>query len=436
MLSLSKRVLVSMLVGFVIGVLVVSLYTLHSIKQVRRVAAYAQASALVAGYDRTQDINQLPSSFNNDLISYTLYSHKGEVLSFSDNRTKPLKLKPKVVYNNSWLPDLETHGDRIGVPVTLLNGDILMVSQIDNTNRVLIEQVVFESIKVMLVALLHLTVLFSFIVYWTVKWTLSPVRKAALATDKISVSNPLPIPTEQQPKEILPLIQSVNSAVDRLTKSYHAQQRFIADAAHELRTPLTVLKLRLNRIQDSNLKDLKQAQVDVEQIQNLTDKLLELARLESVMLAPDSQPDSVNIVRLLRESIAENYPLFEQSNRNIILEHYTQPVTVTGYPHLLSLSFKNLIDNAFHHGKGDLKINAQSNVEGNIDIYFSDEGLTPPVEIQNTLFKRFKKADNISRGSGLGLSIVAQVVRHHRGSVSFRHSKHTRIRVRIPAAFN
>lgn len=378
MLSLNKRVLVSMLVGFVLGVLVVSMYAIQSIKQVRRVAAYAQASALVSGFDSTQDINQLPRTFNGDPISYTLYSKQGQVISFSDNRTRPLKLKPEVVYSRSWLPELETRGNRIGVPVTLENGDILMVSQVDNANRALIEEVVKESFKVMLVALIHLVMVFSFIVYWTVRWTLSPVKTAARAANEISVNNPQPIPVDKQPAEIMPLIESVNGAIGRLTKAYQAQQQFIADAAHELRTPLAVLKLRLSHVQKtSGDSEVLQAQSEVKQIQNMTDKLLELARLEGVNTNQEPENQVVNLPRLIREVIAERYPLYEQAEREIDLEIQGEPQPVFASPNLLMLAFRNLIDNALHHGAGTLTITIDYESPESVQLYFKDEGTSP-----------------------------------------------------------
>lgn len=437
MLSLNKRVLISIFVGFVLGVLVVSMYAIQSIKQVRRVAAYAQASALVSGFDSTQDINQLPSTFNDAPISYTLYSKQGEVISFSDNRTQPLKLKSEVVYSRTWFPELETRGNRVGVPVTLGNGDILMVSQVDNANRELIEQVVRESFKVMLVALIHLVVVFLFIVHLTVRWTLSPIKAAASTANEISINNPQSIPIKRQPSEIMPLIKSVNGAIDRLTKAYQAQQQFIADAAHELRTPLAVLKLRLSHVQKtSGDREISQAQDEVKQIQNMTDKLLELARLEGVSSNQESKQQSVNLPHLIREVIVERYPLYEQADREMHLEIQGKPQPIVASPNLLMLAFRNLIDNALHHGVGTLTITINYESRESVQLYFKDEGISPKPELRNTLFERFKKVNINSYGSGLGLAIVKQVVTQHYGGVWFCESESTKIAIYLPLISN
>ncbi|MDK9735745.1 HAMP domain-containing histidine kinase [Vibrio sp. D404a] len=431
-MSLNKRVVVSILVGFILGILTVSLYAVHSVKQVRRVAAYAQATALVTGYDRTQDINQLPIIFNDEPISYTLFDRDGNVLQVSDDREKPLKLKPNIVYSGGWLPTLETRGDRMGVPVTLDNGDILMVEQVDTKNGQLIFQVVEESIKVMLIALVHLGLLFSLIVYWAVRWTLSPVKAAAQAADTISTSNPTLISRNKQPKEILPLIDAVNGAIGRLTEAYQAQQRFIADAAHELRTPLTVLSLRLNQLNSTGCKELGQAESELQQIQHLTEQLLELARLEGVMENSKTPQESIDVNRLLRECIVDSYPLFDNANREVELEASPHQIQLSGYSHLLKSGFRNLLENAFYHGEGIVTVTSQS-YKDYFEVIISDEGESPSAELRQHLFERFKKANVSSGGSGLGLSIVKQIVHFHGGHITFMDTPTTKIKMQFPS---
>ena len=57
------------------------------------------------------------------------------------------------------------------------------------------------------------------------------------------------------PAEVLPMIDAVNGALDRLAVAYDIERRFTADAAHELRTPLAVLSLRLQQMEMSGVED-------------------------------------------------------------------------------------------------------------------------------------------------------------------------------------
>ncbi|MGB0893991.1 MAG: sensor histidine kinase [Parashewanella sp.] len=431
MLSLNKRIQISILVGFIIGATLVSLYSIKAVKQIRRVTAHAQAAVLVDGFNRTQDINSLPKEFAGEKLSYTLYNSKGEVISFSNDLIRPLKLKSHIVTAQSWLPDLTNHGDKIGVPVTLSNGDILMVSKYDRLHKTQIMQVVNDTTKYMLLALIHFSIFYVFIVYAIVRWTLSPIKKAAQAAKQISINNPKLIPTEKQPHEIVPLLNAVNGAVTRLTKAYNSQKQFIADAAHELRTPLTALSLRLKQVEHLKDSEVTKAHFELEQIQNLTEQLLELARLEGITNTSHLNHENINLCRLLRESIANHYPLFEQKNRAIELENSQNDIHVKGFSHLLSLVLKNLLDNALNHGSGRVLVGVTS-TKKTVNIYVGDQGESPSKDIQKKLFQRFYKAEVHSSGSGLGLAIVAEIIKIHDGKISFCGTQKTRIKISLP----
>ena len=68
---------------------------------------------------------------------------------------------------------------------------------------------------------------------------MAPLR---LASDRAATIGPrsarVRLPTQGMPSEVLPLVQAVNGALDRLDQALDSQRRFTADAAHELLTPL------------------------------------------------------------------------------------------------------------------------------------------------------------------------------------------------------
>src|SRR5581483_11274379 len=81
------------------------------------------------------------------------------------------------------------------------------------------------------------------------------------------------------PNEILPLVQAVNQALDRLEAGFRVQREFTADAAHELRTPLTILRSRIDTLADRQVAEaLRQ---DIAGMSRIVSQLLDIAELET-----------------------------------------------------------------------------------------------------------------------------------------------------------
>ncbi len=80
-----------------------------------------------------------------------------------------------------------------------------------------------------------------------VRRALKPILLASKRAGSIDPANlELRLPLQDIPSEILPLVQAVNQALDRLQNGFQTLRNFTADAAHELRTPLSVLRLRVD----------------------------------------------------------------------------------------------------------------------------------------------------------------------------------------------
>ena len=80
---------------------------------------------------------------------------------------------------------------------------------------------------------------------------LLPLNRAAAAVARRSAASLEPVDMTELPREIHPLIGALNGLMQRLSDSFAAQGRFVADAAHELRSPLTALRLQLQLLERS-----------------------------------------------------------------------------------------------------------------------------------------------------------------------------------------
>ncbi len=88
---------------------------------------------------------------------------------------------------------------------------------------------------------------------WAVSWwSLRPLARVSQDASNVGPANPaLRLSSAGLPTEIVPLVQAVNAALDRMALAFEAERRFTENAAHELRTPLAVLGLRLQRARQS-----------------------------------------------------------------------------------------------------------------------------------------------------------------------------------------
>ena len=104
--------------------------------------------------------------------------------------------------------------------------------------------------------------------------------------------------------EVMPLVQAVDAAFDRLHAAYDAERRFTSNAAHELRTPLAVLQAGLERLPDH--PSVRSLRDDAARVARIVAQLLELARVEA---GPPIGQDTVELRRLVAEVAASLGPL-------------------------------------------------------------------------------------------------------------------------------
>src|SRR5207237_5715744 len=119
---------------------------------------------------------------------------------------------------------------------------------------------------------------------------LRPLLKASEMAKKINPTRTdIRLPPEEIPKEILPLVEAVNQALDRLEQGFRVQREFTADAAHELRTPLAILRTRIDTLADQKVS--KVLREDIEGMSRIVSQLLDIAELDTLVVDPLEQAD-------------------------------------------------------------------------------------------------------------------------------------------------
>ncbi|HVC31376.1 MAG TPA: HAMP domain-containing sensor histidine kinase, partial [Steroidobacteraceae bacterium] len=261
------------------------------------------------------------------------------------------------------------------------------------------------------------------VLIWPITWwSLRPIARASREAARVGPRRPdLRISPRDLPREIQPLVEAVNGALDRLSRAYASERRLTADAAHELRTPVAVLNLRLQRARLTGNTDWDAVERELAQMGRLVDQLLDLARKESLSRERRTEElPAVNLSRVAREAAALVLPLMEAGGRELDVK-VPDCVQVRGNSDELRDMLRNLLENAFVHGRGKVtaRIGNPAKDSGLIAIEVSDEGVGVPPGQEESVFQRFRRLSADSPGSGLGLAIVRLVARSHGGDAHF-----------------
>lgn len=236
------------------------------------------------------------------------------------------------------------------------------------------------------------------------------------------------------------LARTFNDMAQRVEDTVTTLRRFIADAAHELHTPLTALQTNLELVMDeidweTRRNYVNRAQTQIRRLENLTDGLLDLSRIEAGMVEDEHRP--VMLSALVQE-ISELYASrSEQARVNFVLELSPSPVTVWGHQGQLRSAIANLLDNAIKFTPSGETVSVRLRlVDAWVKISVEDSGIGIPPEEIALIFSRFHRCRNATSypGSGLGLAIVHSIVEAHQGRIKVENgASGTTFTVLLPA---
>ncbi len=233
----------------------------------------------------------------------------------------------------------------------------------------------------------------------------------------------LPLPAARD--EIRRLGETLNDMLDRLSRSFERERRFVADASHELRTPVAVLKTELEgalRAGD-HAPEVRAALVaaveECDHLAHLAEDLLVLARAGEGRLPV--RPEPLAVTPLLENVRVRFSDRARQRGREIRVTGGN--LTVTADPLRLRQALGNRVDNALRHGAGAITLAARA-ADGGVALAVSDEGAGFGGDIAGRAFVRFARGDaaRTRGGTGLGLAIVRAIAEAHGGCASLERA--------------
>ncbi|WP_040125145.1 sensor histidine kinase [Neorhizobium galegae] len=220
------------------------------------------------------------------------------------------------------------------------------------------------------------------------------------------------LPVEGIPKEVAPLVIAFNGTLERLENELKKRQRFLIDAAHELRTPIAIMQTRIDGMPEG--QERRRLLNDVARLAETAEQLLDFERNDQ---ATDLH-EAVDLVEIARTVVADLAPQAIAAGYQISFQSEVESVERRGSSSALPRAISNLVRNAIDHGGDRGMITVSVSAGGRITV--ADEGSGIPAEHQELVFEPFYRVTPKSRGAGLGLSLVKQIVANHRGQVSLQ----------------
>lgn len=416
--SLRRRLLVSVMVAILLGALLQGLSAYR--------AALAQADTLF-DYHLQQMANSLRGG--PALPNFPMDSARGEATDYviqiwsADGRhvfqSSRVMLPPRAVLG---FADVTQDGVRYRVFSVQTPLQTIQIAQNMDDRTARARVLAARS----LLPLALIAPLLMLVIWWIINRSLRPLERTRRQVAARAAEDLTPLPDDDLPEEIQPLVQEINLLFGRLHASFDSQRAFVANAAHELRSPLTALKLQaqaLGRSSDPQVQQqaIKRLNQGVDRAIRLMQQLLLLARQESTQAPLAHQ--RLDLCALTQQVVRD--VIAQAQARSIVLAcTATEPVWIDGDPDNLAIALRNLLENAIKYTPSAGQVAVQAHPQNDRPtLTVEDSGPGIPIEQREHMFERFVRgATQEAGGSGLGLSIARAIAARHGASLTLGDS--------------
>ncbi len=259
----------------------------------------------------------------------------------------------------------------------------------------------FGGLLVLLVAVLGVSLV-------AVRWMTRPLSTLATAADHLGKDlQHAPLP-EQGPLEVRRAAAAFNTMQRRLARFVDEWTRILTAVSHDLKTPITRMRLRLEMVDDPQLK--AKFDRDLQEMQVMLQSSLDFMR--GITLQEEVRPLDINaLMETLCEDTGDTGHIIRVSGR--------AASPYQGRPMALKRAISNLLENAIRYGK-EVEVGIED-ADDRLQITIADRGPGLPDELLEKAFEPFFRAEDSRNpqtgGTGLGLSIA----RAHGGELSLKN---------------
>lgn len=225
---------------------------------------------------------------------------------------------------------------------------------------------------------------------------------------------------------VLFYIYRLRHRVDMEQQLANIKLRFFTDISHELRTPLTLISSPVTEVLEneplspSAREHLTLVHQNTERMLRLMNQILDFRKIQNQKMK--LLIEETDLIPLLQKVMSSFKLIAEEKNINYQLTSTIQSVYSWVDRDKFEKIFFNLLSNAFKYTPADKSITVNiTTKEKTVEIEVADEGIGIAIEKQHSLFQRFEslvKQNILQPSSGIGLSLVKEMVEMHHGTIT------------------
>jgi len=259
------------------------------------------------------------------------------------------------------------------------------------------------------------TVLLLVLMYLVMMWSLRPLKQVGQEVKDIEDGKQSGF-ENRYPNEITPLTENLNILLNREQLQRERYRNAMDDLAHSLKTPLAVIK-GFSHSTGPDLEEVKTMQEQVDRMNQIIS--YQLQKATSAGGGEILRPINVSpLIDKLTQALGKVY-----RDKSVMVEVEKPDVLWVRMDEGDCMEvFGNLLDNAFKYCRSRVVINAKLQTSRVLAIDIEDDGTgLNPEEIEKIL-KRGTRLDEVSEGQGIGLAVVADIVKSYGIELNFESS--------------
>lgn len=229
--------------------------------------------------------------------------------------------------------------------------------------------------------------------------------------------------------------QQLLESIDKINAAEKEKQKYISGIVHEIKTPLAAVHSYLDLVLQKFLGPLDEVvEEKLIRARRRSDEAIELInnvlKISKLRLEDSFNKEEVDIASILARTIKVAKVNADAKGVKLSLSNKRKGKhRIEGDPFLIQIALSNIISNAikYNNMEGLVEINVEEDDE-NLIIKVCDNGIGIPKEDLRKIFTDFYRASNTKQfgaeGSGLGLSVVKQIVERHNGKIDIQSPSH------------